>query len=121
MLFDPSLKQMSADIQAHIKAEIERQGIKVLHISAIGYLFDSAFWIAVPTDAARDRLTRDQDLMARLKAYIDETGYVAQARTQHGKALAKINSEHLFDIAIVFESQQTVDRDFEGNWFYAMK
>lgn len=116
-----TLEQLSLDIQAHIKPEVEALGIKVLHISAFGYLFDSAFWVAVPSDAERDRLLNDADLAARLQAHIAAIGYVDLARKLHGEELARINSEHLFRIGVTYESQETVDRVYEGNWWYAMK
>lgn len=121
MLFRPSLKQMSQDLQDALKREVERQGVAVLHVTAFGYLFDRAFWIAVRTDAERDRLNQDEALMTRLKGLFDKKNYIQQARKEHGEALAKIDAEDSFDIGIVFESQETVERDNQGNWWYAMR
>ena len=114
-----SLPELSLDIQAHLKTEVEALGVKVLHISAFGYLFDSAFWVAVAADAERDRLLDDEDLKARLQAYIRDLGYADLARKEHGEAL--VRSPYLFDIGVTYESQETVDRVWGGNWYHAMK
>ncbi len=114
------LKQLSLDIQAHLKTEVEALGVEVIHISAIGYLFDSAFWVAVPTDAERDRLLDEAGLKARVQAYIRDIGYAGLARQQHEAALNP-KSHYLFDIGVTYESQETVDRVWGGNWYHAMK
>ena len=114
-----ALPDLSLDIQAHLKTEVEALGVAVLHVTAFGYLFDSAFWVAVASDAERDRLLNDAALKGRLQAYIRELGYADLARKEHGEAL--VRSQYLFDIGVTYESQETVDRVWGGNWYHAMK
>lgn len=119
ILFGPSLKKLSAKLQRLLKAEVERQGINVLHLHAFGYLYDSAFWVAVPTDAERDRLINDHAIVARMNAFFEDTGYLDLARKKCGRKLAAIGEAVVANI--VFESQETVDRDYQGSWLYATR
>ena len=77
--------------------------------------------MGVETDAECDRLDQDKDLRLRMDAYFAELGYLPLARQTDGKALAEINSDHLFVIGIAFKSKGTVDRVHKGNGWYAMK
>lgn len=62
----------------------------------------SAAWLVTATDAERDVLGADQQLKARLDSRLAELG------------LPEV--EH-----VVVQSQETVDREFQGSWFYAMR
>lgn len=121
MLFFSSLKDISKNIQKRLKAEVQRDGTEVLHVFAFGYKFDSAFWIGVRTDTERDCLLSDEALRARLNAIIAKTGYAEKARKKYGVEFRKAGHDYLFDIGVTFESQETVDRTFDGNWWLAMK
>jgi hypothetical protein len=65
-----------------------------------------AFWIFTTTDADRDRLAADKALRARLRAIVRRSGYPKAAIARVGFA---------------FESKESVDRDWAGNYWYAMK
>jgi hypothetical protein len=113
--------EKSQEVQALLKRLVEAQGVPVHFISAFGHKFDSAFWIAVGTDRERDQLKADRTLLARLNAVFEESGYQRLVediweREVHMPALA-----YLKTMGIVFESQETVDRDYQGNWYYCMK
>jgi hypothetical protein len=56
-------------------------------------------WVITETDQERDRLAGDKLLRARLE-----------------RAAAEFPPN-----AFAFQSQETVDRDFRGSWFYAMR
>ncbi len=62
--------------------------------------------IVTPTDAERDKLTGQEDLIPNFRAIFSRVGYPSEAIPL---------------IAFVFESQETVDRDYGGNWFYRFK
>lgn len=57
-------------------------------------------WIKVDTDQRRDAMMTDQVLMRRLARAAEAGGWSA---------------------IITIESQETVDRDYEGSWFYRLR
>jgi hypothetical protein len=65
-----------------------------------------AVWITTETDLERDRLEKDEDLLQRLRAALLQAGYPADAVPLVGFS---------------FESQETVNRDYGGNWWYRVK
>ena len=65
-----------------------------------------AIWITTNTDEQRDRLRQDSVLHQQLRDALLQAGYPPAAVPLVGFA---------------FESQETVDRDFGGNWYYATK
>ena len=64
------------------------------------------YWICVQRDAERDRLASDSALNAQLRSLLVTFDYPASAR------------EH---VHIGFESQETVDRESDGNWWQHWK
>lgn len=65
-----------------------------------------AVWITTDTDTQRDELLRIGALIGQFRVAFRDAGYPEGA-------IAEIRFE--------FESQQTVDRDFNGNWWHAVK
>lgn len=65
-----------------------------------------AWWLIVDSDAEKTRLIADGGLEHTLRALLAEEGYPAEAIPHVGLAI---------------ESRETVDRDFEGNLWYAIK
>jgi len=65
-----------------------------------------AIWVTTKTDKERDDLANDVDLHEHLRAVLLQAGYPPEAVPHIGFA---------------FESQQTVDRDFAGNWYHRIK
>ncbi len=65
-----------------------------------------AVWITTQTDRQRDALSADESLKARLREILAESSYPQKAIPQVGFA---------------FESEETVQRDHGGNWWYAIK
>jgi len=58
-------------------------------------------WIATVTDAERDKLQQDTNLIHQLRAALLHVGYPA---------------EDVAMVQLVLESQEAVDREFEGSW-----
>jgi len=58
-------------------------------------------WIITSTDAEKEMLANDAALLPLLLKVAAEIGFAPDS--------------------ITFQSQETVDRDFEGSWFYAMR
>jgi hypothetical protein len=65
-----------------------------------------AVWTRVDTDAQRDRLAADTSLRLAMRQALAAEGYPAWA---------------LSGVAFAFQSDETVKRDYEGNWWYAIK
>jgi hypothetical protein len=65
-----------------------------------------AFWITTQTDAERDLMRSAPELVSEFRQVLLDAGYPATA---------------VPDIGFEFEAQQTVDRDYNGNWWYRVK
>jgi hypothetical protein len=65
-----------------------------------------AIWITTNTDEQRDRLRQDSLLHQQLRDALLQAGYPPAAVPL---------------VSFAFESRETVDRDFGGNWYYATK
>lgn len=63
-------------------------------------------WLGTDTDAERDALPRDDPFLDEVREVLDAVGL------PHDEA-------HLDGTTA--QSQETVDRDYEGNWFYALR
>ncbi len=103
----PRLGEVIAYIEREVLALARSRcaGAKVLSFGATNTNSKHlAIWISTPTDAERDALRADPALAAAFDAVLHNVGY------------------SLADIAgFAFESQETVDRDYGGNWWYAVK
>lgn len=65
-----------------------------------------AVWIRTRSDVDRDKLGSDAALPHRMRQLLGEAGYPRSA---------------LKDVAFAFESDETVTRDYGGNWWAAIK
>lgn len=83
---------------------IRERGLDV-RISSYGITHLSArypdVWIVTATDSERDELQRDSNLVIEMQGALTDEGY-PQQDVQH--------------VQFVFESEQTVKRDFSGDW-----
>lgn len=111
----------SKEVQSQLEQMVEAQGVKVLHISAFGFKYDSAFWIAVSKDSERDRLVSDNKLLEGVNAVFVNSGYQKIIEDIWNKEINNPVLGYLKKLSIVFQSQETVDREYKGNWYYAMK
>jgi len=65
-----------------------------------------AIWIATETDDERDRLRAMPAMIDAFRQALLDAGYPPAA---------------VPEVGFEFESEETVRRDYEGNWFYRMK
>jgi|SRR5215471_8704882 len=65
-----------------------------------------AIWVTTKTDEQRDRLRQDEDFQRQIRHVLLEVGYPRAA---------------VLLVGLAFESQETVSRDFRGNWYHATK
>lgn len=65
-----------------------------------------AFWICIESDRMKKTLGEDQELTQQLRALLDKHDYPADARRS---------------VVISFESQETVDRESNGDWYVHLK
>jgi len=66
--------------------------------------FGSAAWLVTKSDDQRDRLLALPDLLGEVRAAMQKGG----------------RDPTLID-EVTAQSQQTVDRDYDGSWFYALR
>jgi len=80
---------------------------KVFSFGAVDIdLRNLAVWITADTDVQRDELRRSGALIDQFRVAFRDPGYPESA---------------IPEIRFEFESQQTVDRDFNGTWWHAVK
>ena len=65
-----------------------------------------AIWISTKTDRDRDLFRANRALIAEFRTILLNLGYPPAA---------------VPDVGFTFESNETVDRDHGGNWWYAVK
>ena len=121
MLFFQPLKHKRRDLERLFKAEIERTGVPVIQAFTVGDKYSSAYWFVVQSDAHKNRLQTDMALQQRLSDIFELSGFMALLRKHQAKGRLKNSLSDPFCLGITFESQETVDRDFEGSWFYATR
>jgi hypothetical protein len=67
---------------------------------------DVYVWLVTATDAERDALGSSNPFLAEVTSAILTSGFPV---------------EHAAIAGTVAQSQETVDRDYEGSWFYALR
>ncbi|MCI0425155.1 MAG: hypothetical protein L0Z47_04790 [Actinobacteria bacterium] len=67
---------------------------------------DLAVWLCTSTDTERDRLDTDNPRLDVVREVLAAVG---------------LTNDRLGVLATVAQSQETVDRDYRGNWFYALR
>jgi len=95
------------------KKEIKRlatqrcQIVEVFHFGAT-YIHPKnlAFWIRTKSDSERDLLRNDTKLIMEFREALLKANYPADA---------------VPDVGFAFESDETVERDYNGSWFQARK
>lgn len=80
---------------------------RIEYVVGFSYPWKYSVWLCADTDAQRDSVAAKlQPLLEEVRAVLLEVG---------------IEAEHLHDLGITTESQETVDRDFGGSWFSALR
>lgn len=75
---------------------------------AVGFVhpYRITVWLGTTTDAQRDELPRDQPCLDLVLSILDSAG---------------LPSEEVGEMSTTAQSQETVDRAYEGSWFYALR
>ncbi len=100
------LKRKAGHIAEDAQLLARRSGFKCTLLALGAYDVDPRllqFVVQVPTDAERDKLRERQAFAEGLKELLVKHGWPESARD---------------DVVFHIESQETVDRENEGNWAY---
>lgn len=116
-------------MQEFIKYAIEAKDVPVVFQTAFGASYDTAFWYGVGTDEERERLTQEKSFFTWLNASFEELGYLNLVEDIHygGPKFKPIwfgLKKHRIKQAraiVIIQSQETVDKSFDGKWWRAMK
>ena len=104
------LKAIVKQAESDFKALAEKRGHRATGIFSFGatdiHPRHLAFWLTFADDAGRDRFFEDGAAHAAMRARLVTLGYPEHA---------------VPNVGITAESQETVDRDFQGNWWHAVK
>ena len=98
-----TLEAAGIDLLAHFKS---RGVVDVKWIAAFPDIPGVAAWLCTQSDDARDTLTLEPDLQEAMDGALKRAGMAAT---------------EVAASSYVTQSQETVDRDFEGTWFSAMR
>jgi len=100
---EASFRQIVLQAEADLRA-LSRQHVRDCIVTALEPT-QRWFLIQTKTDAERDLLTRNESLLKEFKEVFRVRGC----------------SDALVDsLAFTFESQETVDRQYAGNWYWAL-
>ena len=77
---------------------------RVEFVTAFGEPYVSSVWLGTSTDSERDELLDVPDLLGLVHDVLQPSGFELSLITE-----------------ATAQSQETVDRDFEGKWFYALR
>jgi len=103
---EAAIARASAAIVKHLRPK--NPGVSVFHFGATDLFPGSlAIWVRTKTDAQRDALLADRPAFeADLRVHLAAAGYPPDC---------------LPFVVFTAQSDQTVDRDHGGNWYYAVK
>lgn len=80
-----------------------QQVVRVEYVTAFSEPFPFWVWLGTTTDVERDELARDSSAGGRVAEVAGRFGFDALCE------------------GFTVESQETVDRDYAGNWFYRLR
>jgi hypothetical protein len=72
----------------------------------LGYYGEPVLWLATTTDAQKEALPPLSVLEKEVRDALHEVG---------------VRRDWIDDAGLAYESQETVDREWDGNWSFAMK
>ena len=105
-----SLKRKILDIKDEMRKIVSKVCAENVRVDWFGaYDIDQkhlAFWICVQTDVVKEKLIANKGLYLKLRDLLDKYDYPLEARKS---------------VFIGFESQETVDRESNGNWYQHYK
>jgi predicted component of type VI protein secretion system len=90
-----------------ILARLGERGVqRVEFVAAFGTSDEVWVWLATASDAERDALTDSEPFLEEVREALASVGYPA---------------DQLVNVHSTAQSQETVDRDYESSWFYALR
>ena len=99
--------QVLVDARPAIKDALLSEGVvRVEYVSAFPDQQQFAVWLGTTTDVEADRLRSSATAPAR----------VHEVLVAHG-----FGEQDLGELMVVVQSQETVDREYDGSWFYALR
>jgi hypothetical protein len=98
---EPIVKLAEAEILRLVRQVVSNAKLERIGPLDFGNGASWSCWIVTTTDAERDRVAHDEELLRCLDAAASNAGFAPSSFT--------------------VQSQETVDRDYEGSWFYAMR
>ena len=97
------------DAQPRLLAAFGADGVtSVRYVAAFPHLDGVAVWLCTTTDAERDALGLTAPRLNDVRRILLDVGLGEEELSGSGLVTTK-------------QSQETVDREFEGNWLYAMR
>ena len=79
--------------------------VRVEYVSAFPSQDDAWVWLGTTTDVERDTLAGSRPgLLSEVRLIAERHGFIAQSVS-----------------GVVVQSEETVARDYEGSWFYALR
>jgi hypothetical protein len=100
----PDWNQLERMKEVLVRDLYDRGVTRVEFVTAFVEPYQSSVWLCVSSDAERDELLAEPDLL----------GVVNAAFRSNGLDTSLIDSA-------TTQSQETVSRDYEGSWFYALR
>lgn len=100
----PNWDQLEKIKECLVVALSDRGVRQVEFVTAFSEPYDSWAWLGTSTDSERDALLAMPDLPELVTDAIQASGF-----------------DHSLIRGATAQSQETVDRDYEGSWFYALR
>ena len=105
-----SLKRKILDVRDEMKNIVSKVCDEDVRIDWFGAYDISpkhlVFWICVQTDKTKEKLIANKELYLQLHGLLEKYNYPQEARKS---------------VFIGFESQETVERESDGNWYHHYK
>lgn len=102
---DPRWTALQEMEPALLRAFRDAGVVRVEYVAAFPSEDGAWVWLGTTTDAERDRLAdTESQVLAQVRAIAE----------QHGFTSEKVSG-------VTVQSEETVARDFEGSWFYALR
>lgn len=98
---------MLENAERELLKRVEGRGVtRVTSVAAFPDVPGAWIWLCTRTDAERDTLIGDPTIVSTGLSALEDAGFASPDTSRSG---------------VVVQSQETVDRDFEGSWFYAQR
>jgi len=99
--------QLMEDARHDLLATLANDGVvRIEYAAAFPHVDDFAVWLGASTDAEKDALPNKNPRLAVVRAVLADHGFT---------------DDQLSGLRTIVQSQETVDRDYKGSWFYALR